>query len=782
MKLFKNLPIQRKMLLTNLVISGAVVLVATAALLVFQVLNFRTNFKRDIATLAAVIANNSTAAVAFNDANGAAEVVNSLKANPAVVGACLIRTDGSVLANFGGLDSGAALAPFPSAGASRLENWQMLYTEPVKLDAKTVGHLHLRANYRRMFMELAYFYGRVIGAVIIGSFALALFLSGKLGRVITHPLLQLAETARYVGEKQDYSVRAADGGGRDELGRLTAAFNQMLGRIEAQDQALKEGQERYEVAIAGAKDGIWDWNLKTNEVFFSPQWKHILGYSDAEIANKFSSWESLIHPDDAGPTMAVLKDYLELRCEVYEAEFRMRHKSGHYHWVLARGAARRTADGKPYRMAGSHTDINGRKKAEVEVRAARAKYEGLVNSIDGIVYEWNPADSTFTFVSPQSQRLLGYAPELWIGHANFKSHIIHPADLAAATAACAEAMARRQAYSCEYRMVAADQREVWIRESSVVQVEQDKVVAIRGIFMDISVQKLAASQLANLNEQIAKTQRQAGMAEVATGVLHNVGNVLNSVNVSAILLRDNVKKSQIQNLVKATHLLRDHADDAAAFLTQDPKGQRLPGFFIKLGDHLAAEQRSWQEELDGLGRNIEHIKEIVAMQQSYARLSGVSEALDAKELVEDALRINASAFSRHGVTLVRAFQDVPKVTVDKHKVLQILINLLRNAKYAMDDSGKSEKTLTVAIRAGDEGRVWIEVVDTGVGIPAENLARIFQHGFTTKQDGHGFGLHSGANAAREMGGNLIARSDGPGTGATFTLELPVATTQELVTQ
>ena len=98
MKLFKNLPIQRKMLLTNLVISGAVVLVATAALLVFQVLNFRTNFKRDIATLAAVIANNSTAAVAFNDANGAAEVVNSLKANPAVVGACLIRTDGSVLA------------------------------------------------------------------------------------------------------------------------------------------------------------------------------------------------------------------------------------------------------------------------------------------------------------------------------------------------------------------------------------------------------------------------------------------------------------------------------------------------------------------------------------------------------------------------------------------------------------------------------------------------------------------------------------------------------------
>ncbi len=785
MKLFQNLPIKRKMLLTNLAISGAVLVVATAALFAFQILNFRANFKRDIATLAAVIANNSTAALAFNDANGAAEVVNSLKANPAVMGACLVRPDGTVLANFGGIDSASALARFPAAGASRLANWHLLYTEPVKLDEKTVGKLYLQANYRRTFMELVYFYGRVIGGVSLGSFVLALFLSGKLGRVITHPLLQLAETARHVGEKQDYSVRAPGASSGDELGRLNGAFNQMLSRIEAQDLALKEGQERYEVAIAGAKDGIWDWNLKTNEVFFSPQWKAIIGYSDHEIENKLSSWEALLHPEDVGPTMAVLKDYLELRCEVYQAEFRMRHKHGHYHWVLARGAARRAENGKPYRMAGSHTDINDRKKAEVEVRAAREKFESLVNSIDGIVWEWNPRHSYFTFISPQSHRLLGYPPARWIGDPEFWRGLIHPEDLERVTKAFAEAVLRRQPYSYEYRMRAADQRVLWIRESGVVLMEHDQPASVRGIFMDITEQKNAATELAKLNEQVAKSQRQAGMAEVATGVLHNVGNVLNSVNVSAILLRDNVKKSQIQNLVKATHLLRDHAGDTTAFLTSDPKGQRLPGFFIKLGDHLAAEQRSWQEELEGLGKNIEHIKEIVAMQQSYARLSGVSEALDAKGLVEDALRINESAFSRHGVTLVRDFQEVPKVIVDKHKVLQILINLMRNAKYAMDDSGKSEKTMTVAIRGGDQGRVWIEVVDTGIGIPPENLARIFQHGFTTKQDGHGFGLHSGANAAREMGGNLTARSDGPGHGATFILELPAARpaeTQETLSQ
>jgi C4-dicarboxylate-specific signal transduction histidine kinase len=178
--------------------------------------------------------------------------------------------------------------------------------------------------------------------------------------------------------------------------------------------------------------------------------------------------------------------------------------------------------------------------------------------------------------------------------------------------------------------------------------------------------------------------------------------------------------------------------------------------------------------LEGLGKNIEHIKQIVAMQQNYAKLGGVTEDLKAVDLVEDALRMNEAAMERHGVKCVREFQDVPLVAVDKHKVLQILINLIRNAKYAMDDSGRSDKTLTVAILAGDNDRVKVQVSDNGVGIATENLARIFQHGFTTKQDGHGFGLHSGANAAREMGGNLNVESNGPGRGATFTLELPIA--------
>ena len=294
------------------------------------------------------------------------------------------------------------------------------------------------------------------------------------------------------------------------------------------------------------------------------------------------------------------------------------------------------------------------------------------------------------------------------------------------------------------------------------------------IVQDISRRKEREADSRRLNQELITASRQAGMAEVATGVLHNVGNVLNSVNVAATLLRENLRKSQLQHLFKATDLLRDHAADLTGFLTTDPRGQRLPGFLIKLSEYLATEKLGWQAELDGLGKNIEHIKEIVAMQQSYARLSGGTEAMKARKLVEDALRMTESSLVRDGVAVVRDFRNVPQVAVDKHKVLQILVNLIRNSKHALDKSGPREKTLTVSIRSEVDAVVKIEIRDNGIGIAPENLTRVFQHGFTTKREGHGFGLHSSANAAREMGGNLTAYSDGPGHGASFVLELPEA--------
>jgi C4-dicarboxylate-specific signal transduction histidine kinase len=249
------------------------------------------------------------------------------------------------------------------------------------------------------------------------------------------------------------------------------------------------------------------------------------------------------------------------------------------------------------------------------------------------------------------------------------------------------------------------------------------------------------------------------------------------VNVSATLLQDSVRESKLASLARTIALLREPGRNLGEFLTTDPKGKLVPAFLAKVCDHLQSEQQEMLKELSTLTKNVEHIKEVVAMQQNYARVSGLVESLPPAQLVEDAIRINAEGLEQHRIEVERDFADVPLVSVDKHKVLQILINLIGNAKHAVSENRRPEKRIRLILRKAGSGRVAIAVHDNGIGIAPGNLTRVFQHGFTTKRDGHGFGLHSSANAAKEMGGRLVARSDGLGHGATFELELPTADDQ-----
>jgi len=287
----------------------------------------------------------------------------------------------------------------------------------------------------------------------------------------------------------------------------------------------------------------------------------------------------------------------------------------------------------------------------------------------------------------------------------------------------------------------------------------------------IGAREKALQELEATHQRLLEASRLAGMAEMATNVLHNVGNVLNSVNVSSDLIVESVKGSRVSNLARVVVLLREHTDDLGTFITDDPKGKQVPGYLALLSEQLIADQKAIFSELDSLRRNIEHIKQIVVMQQTYATCGAVKEIVNVASLVEDSMRLTEAAFSRDSVEIVRRFENVPPINVEKHKLLQILINLLGNAKQACQASDHPDKRLTVCVTNG-AGQVKISVMDNGIGIPPENLPRIFRHGFTTRKDGHGFGLHSAAVAARDLGGSLTAHSDGPGKGAVFTLELP----------
>jgi signal transduction histidine kinase len=280
-------------------------------------------------------------------------------------------------------------------------------------------------------------------------------------------------------------------------------------------------------------------------------------------------------------------------------------------------------------------------------------------------------------------------------------------------------------------------------------------------------------ELETTHRELEAMSRSAGMAQIATNVLHNVGNVLNSVNVSTTLLTENTKKSKVSSFPKIAALLKENEANLAAFMSTDPRGKQLAPYITQLSDHLQVEQAATLAELESLRKNIDHIKMIVGMQQTYAKGTQVKERLNPVELIEDSVRMNSGNLTRQNIQIIRDFHPTGPVDADKHKTLQILVNLVRNAAQACMESSNTEKRITLRITKID-GRIHFAITDNGIGIAPENIDRIFNQGFTTKKDGHGFGLHSAANAAREMAGSLGAHSAGPNTGATFTLQLPVS--------
>ena len=368
--------------------------------------------------------------------------------------------------------------------------------------------------------------------------------------------------------------------------------------------------------------------------------------------------------------------------------------------------------------------------------------------------------------------MLGYSAEELPGK-RFPE-ITYPDDLEGSEAAMQRLWSGEvKFYTIEKRYIKKDGGIVWARVTVAPSRDPDGTLyGAVGTLEDITERKAAEMEIDRVHKALVSASRQAGMAEVATNVLHNVGNVLNSLNVSANLVADNVRNLKSESLARLVALLQENSARLGTFMTDDERGKRIPDFLAQLSSHVLNTQQALLTELESLNRNIDHIKDIVSTQQTYAKRCGVSETVDVAALVEDSLSMNRGAFARHGVTLKREFESVPPITVDKHKVLQILVNLERNAKYACDASGRTDKKVIVRIaKAGDA--VQIQVIDNGVGISPEHMERLFTHGFTTKKEGHGFGLHSGALTAREIGGSLTVCSEGVGRGAAFTLILPL---------
>jgi len=279
-----------------------------------------------------------------------------------------------------------------------------------------------------------------------------------------------------------------------------------------------------------------------------------------------------------------------------------------------------------------------------------------------------------------------------------------------------------------------------------------------------------------LQKELIDLAHQVGMAEVAASVLHNVGNVLNSINTSSELIREIIKSSEMENFAKLSDLLQEHKNNLPQFFFENTQGKHVLEYLLVAGNTFKKEYQQLTEEINRLSVNVEHIKNIIKMQQSVSGPTGIVELVSFSCLIEEALSMFKGDYEH--VTVERYYQPVSRIFLERVRVIQILVNLIRNAFQAVEQHQASEKKviqLSFRLLASDNPEIHLlefHCADNGCGIAPDQLLKIFSYGYSTKRDGHGFGLHASALSAQEMGGSLTVQSEGVGKGAVFTLTLP----------
>lgn len=304
-----------------------------------------------------------------------------------------------------------------------------------------------------------------------------------------------------------------------------------------------------------------------------------------------------------------------------------------------------------------------------------------------------------------------------------------------------------------------------------VQILAISVATVTMIILGVAF--FASTYKEALEQQMINTARQAGMAEVAASVLHNVGNVLNSVNVSANILSEKNAQSKLTNLSQLSKLFEEHKHNLAEYLTSNPKGSELPKYIKLLASYWESESSEMKNEINSLITNINHIRNIINTQQDLSRIKSIRQYNSVKNVIEESLLITGiEEVGRYGITVEKHYTHLKDIYFDKVKVLQIIINLLTNAKDALREENIIDKKIIIRTGLKNKNVFFIEITDTGIGISNEELSHIFSYGYTTKKQGHGFGLHSSAISAKDMGGSISVKTEGKNKGATFRLELP----------
>jgi signal transduction histidine kinase/DNA-binding LacI/PurR family transcriptional regulator len=298
----------------------------------------------------------------------------------------------------------------------------------------------------------------------------------------------------------------------------------------------------------------------------------------------------------------------------------------------------------------------------------------------------------------------------------------------------------------------------------------DRIYQALAAHISIAFQgSMLLEKLESSYQKLAEQAHREGMADISSEILHNTGNILNSVNASVHLMKDVIDNSAINDLIKANRMLEENLDDIEDFINHNPKGKKLFHFYIGLGSSFTELQNQLLHYINRLDNKVQSINEIIAAQQNYAGVIEIMEELDITSVVNDAIKLFSESLDNYRIQVVKEYRDVPKVMAQRMKLFPILINIISNAEEAMFDNPEKERKLIFTIHGDSQGK-YIRVTDNGCGIPADSLDKIFKNGSVIQNDHYGFGLYRCAKYMSEMGGKIWAESPGPGKGTTIVIQ------------
>ncbi len=422
-------------------------------------------------------------------------------------------------------------------------------------------------------------------------------------------------------------------------------------------------------------------------------------------------------------------------------------------------------------------DISSREFMELNSKLEDAE------KIAGLGYWQYDSEANWVFLSRILRELLRLTPDIKINDYKSFMALVHPADRKMIASMITRTINAGKEFKTEARLLAQNKYYWFYLAGAILDSNNNGRKQMSGIMMNIDTRKKSEAKIAKLQAELIVTAREIGMSDVATFILHNVGNILNSVNVSVNIIEEELHGIYYQRLFEINKILEQNISNLTNYFLYDEKGKMTPIYLNKLITILSKKHKTLYKEIASLTKKLQHINEIMTTQTSFGRQASYYDKINIPEIIDDALKLTTSNdITLQGIVVNKKFYKDLLINADKVKVLQILVNLIQNAKESLNQVRGKNKVKEINIYFNKNiktNSAQIIVEDNGVGIAKNKLTTIFSLGYSTKKYSRGIGLHSSAIAAREMNGKLRVESEGLGKGAKFILTLPLKTVTRL---